>query len=44
MFAKANAKYLINQVVAKFELKQNPKQVYVDSVKILRTKAKTYDN
>lgn len=42
--AMRNAKYLINQVAAKFELKQNPKAVYVDSVKILRTKAKTYDN
>ncbi|MBQ3235034.1 MAG: hypothetical protein IJA97_02625 [Clostridia bacterium] len=42
--AMKNAKYLINQVVEKFGLKENPKAVYVDSVKILREKAKTYDN
>lgn len=41
--AMRNAKYLINQVVEKFGLKENPKAVYVDSVKILREKAKTYD-
>ena len=42
--AMKNAKYLINQVIEKFALKENPKAVYVDSVKILREKAKTYDN
>ncbi|MBO7213971.1 MAG: hypothetical protein J6V66_00590 [Clostridia bacterium] len=42
--AMRNAKFLINQVVEKYALKENPKATYVDSVKILREKAKTYDN
>lgn len=41
--AMRNAKYLIEKVVEKFNLKENPKAVYVDSIKILKEKAKTYD-
>ncbi len=42
--AMRNAVYLINQVIEKFAIKEDPKAVYVDSVKILRQKAKVYDN
>jgi hypothetical protein len=38
-----NAKYLIEQVATRFELKENPRAVYVDSIKILKEKAKTYN-
>ncbi len=41
--AMRNAKYLIQKVVERFNLKENPKAVYVDSIKVLREKAKTYD-
>ena len=41
--AMKNAKYLIEKVVEKFDLKENPRAVYVDSIKILEEKAKTYD-
>ena len=40
--AMRNAKYLIEQVVKRFELKENPRAVYVDSIKILEEKAKSY--
>ena len=40
--AMRNAKYLIEQVVKRFDLKENPRAVYVDSIKILEEKAKTY--
>ena len=38
-----NAKYLIEKVVQKHGLKENPKAVYVDSIQILKEKAKTYN-
>lgn len=41
--AMRNAKYLINQVVERFNLKENPKAVKVDSIKILKERAKTYN-
>jgi predicted transport protein len=41
--AMRNAKYLIEQVAKRFELKENPRAVYVDSIKILKEKAKTYN-
>ena len=41
--AMRNAKYLINQVAEKFNLKENPKATYVDSIKILKERAKTYN-
>ena len=41
--AMKNAKYLIEQVATRFELKENPRAVYVDSIKILKEKAKTYN-
>ncbi len=41
--AMKNAKYLIEKVVKKFDLKENPRAVYVDSVKIIKEKAKTYN-
>lgn len=43
--AMRNAIYLINQVIEKFGIKPDPKApAHIDSVKILRQKAKTYDN
>ena len=41
--AMRNAKYLINQVAQKFTLKENPKATYVDSIEILKSRAKTYN-
>ncbi len=41
--AMRNAKYLINQVAEKFALKENPKATYVDSIEILKSRAKTYN-
>ena len=41
--AMRNAKYLIEKVVQKYGLKENPKAVYVDSIQILKEKAKTYN-
>ena len=41
--AMRNAKYLIEKVVQKHGLKENPKAVYVDSIQILKEKAKTYN-
>ena len=41
--AMRNAKYLINQVVERFNLKENPKATPVDSIKILKERAKTYN-
>ena len=41
--AMRNAKYLINQVAQKFNLKENPKATYVDSIEILKSRAKTYN-
>lgn len=40
--AMKNAKYLIEQVAKKFNLVKNPKATYVDAVKILKSKAKSY--
>lgn len=40
--ALKNAKYLIEQVANKFNLVKNPKATYVDAVKILKSKAKSY--
>lgn len=40
--ALKNAKYLIDQVAKKFELVKSSKKAYVDAVKILREKAKSY--
>ena len=40
--AMRNAKYLINQVAEKFNLKENPKATYVDSIEVLKSKAKSY--
>lgn len=41
--AMKNAKYLIDKVVERFSLKQNPKAEYVNSIEILKEKAKTYN-
>ena len=41
--AMRNAKYLIDKVVERFNLKENPKAVKVDSIKILKQRAKTYN-
>lgn len=41
--AMRNAKYLINQVVERFNLKENPKATTVDSIEILKQRAKTYN-
>ena len=38
-----NAKYLIDKVVERFNLKENPKAAKVDSIKILKERAKTYN-
>ncbi len=40
--AMRNAVYLINQVIERFGIKEDPKAVTIDSVKLLRTKAKVY--
>ncbi len=40
--AMKNAKYLIEQVAKKFNLVKNSKATYVDAVKILKSKAKSY--
>ncbi len=42
--AMKNAKYLIDKVVEKYDLKENPRSIYIDSVEILKQKAKTYNN
>lgn len=41
--AMRNAKYLIGQVVERFNLKENPKATTVDSIEILKQRAKTYN-
>ena len=41
--AMRNAKYLIDKVVERFNLKENPKATKVDSIKILKERAKTYN-
>ena len=41
--AMRNAKYLIDKVVERFNLKENPKAVKVDSIKVLKERAKTYN-
>ena len=41
--AMKNAKYLIDKVAERFELKENKRAVYVDSISILKEKAKTYN-
>ncbi len=40
--ALKNAKYLIDQVAKEYNLEKNTKKTFVDAVKILRAKAKTY--
>ena len=42
--AMKNAKYLIDKVVEKYDLKENPRSIYIDSVEVLKQKAKTYNN
>lgn len=41
--AMKNAKYLIEKVVERFNLKENPKATPVDSIEILKQRAKTYN-
>ena len=41
--AMKNAKYLIDKVAERFNLTKNPKAVPVNSIEILKTKAKTYN-